>query len=114
MLSWNAATAQPPVWVAGPVPPGELYGYSPLVHSIEPFPSKTSPYSYSMFIPGVGGKRVYPSLVTDPRRRCPAGPAVVEVRHAPRTAPTVLPAAYETAGPVARPRPAQGLSRFGR
>lgn len=121
-LSCGAATAQPPVWLGGPVPPGQLYGYSPLVHTIDPFPSKTSPYAYSMFLPGVGGKRVYPSLVTNPRRR--GYSSYVEGIGAPRvvsTAPTVLPAplvapaaAFEPVGPIARPLPAQGLQRFGR
>src|SRR5438045_3504794 len=85
-LSWNAATAQPPPYLGGPVPPGQLYGYSPLVHTIEPFPSKTSPYAHSMFLPGVGGKRVNPQLVIDPRR--PSCAVIIEVRDAPRFKPT--------------------------
>ena len=113
-LSWNVATAQPPPWVGGPIPPGQLFGYSPLVHSVDPFPSKTSGYAHSMFLPCIGGKRVYPPLVVNPRRPS-CHDVVIEVRDAPRAVPAVLPAAaFETAGPVVRPLPAQGLHRFDR
>ncbi|MBN9119393.1 MAG: hypothetical protein J0I06_09570 [Planctomycetes bacterium] len=108
-LPWEAAPAQPPPWAGGPVPPGQLYGYSPLVHTIEPFPSKTSGYGLTMFH-ARGDKRANPPLVIDPRRPCPT--VVIEVRDAPR-APALLPAgAFEPVGPVVRPRPARGAHRF--
>jgi hypothetical protein len=117
-LSWNAATAQPPPSLGGPIPPGQLFGYSPLVHSVEPFPSKTSPYAPSMFLPGVGGKRLPTQLVIDPRRPSPSCNAVIiEVRDAPRfrPAPPVMQAvAFSPAGPVVRPLPVQGMHRFDR
>ncbi len=118
-LSCGVATAQPPVWVGGPVPPGQLYGYSPLVPSIDPFPTKTSGYGPSMFHPN-GHRRVYPSLVVNPRRHSRVGIEVVdapriiiEVVDAPRGAPGLLPvAAFEPVGPVVRPLPVQGVHRF--
>lgn len=118
-LSWEVATAQPPPWAGGPVPPGQLMGYSPLVHTIDPFPTKTSGYGPSMFHPN-GDRRVYPPLIVNPRRSCPV---VIEVRDGPRvptgtnlaaTAPVVTTAAFEPAGPVVRPRSVQGLHRFDR
>jgi hypothetical protein len=112
VLSWEVATAQPPPWAAGPIPPGQLFGYSPLVHTIEPFPTKTSGYGHSMFLPGVPGKRVYPPLIVNPRH--PSCPIIIEVRDAPRAAPPVLPAAalVPVGPPVVRPLPVQGLHRF--
>jgi hypothetical protein len=111
-MSWGAATAQPPPYLGGPVPPGQLYGYSPLVHTIEPFPSRTSGYALSIFGPN-GGRRVHPSLVVNPRRPCHT--VIIEVRDAPRPAPALLPAAaLEPVGPVARPLPGEGLHRFNR
>jgi hypothetical protein len=127
-LSCGVATAQPPVWVGGPVPPGQLYGYSPLVHTIDPFPTKTSGYGPSMFHYR-GDRRVYPSLVVNPRRpsrvvegvHAPrviiegADPhrVIIEVVDAPRAAPALLPvAAFGPVGPVVRPLPAQGSHRF--
>ena len=111
-LSCGAATAQPPPWVGGPIPPGHLFGYSPFVHMVDPFPSKTSGYALSIFGPN-GGKRVYPPLVVNPRRpSCPT--VIIEVRDAPRPAPVVLPAVAFEAGPVVRPLPVQGLHRFER
>jgi hypothetical protein len=123
MLSWEVATAQPPPWAGGPTPPAHLYGYSPLVHTIELFPSKTSAYSQNMFGPN-GGRRVYPALVVNPRRPSPPCAVVIEVRDAPRVptgtnlapaapAPGLLPAAaFVPVGPVTRPLPVQGLHRF--
>lgn len=112
-LSWEVATAQPPPWAGGPVPPGQLYGYSPLVHTIEPFPRKTSGYGLTMFHPG-GDRRLYPTLIINPRRPSPTvATVVIEVRDAPLRAPALLPAAaFEPVGPVVRSRPAQGLHRF--
>ena len=118
-LSCGVATAQPPVWVGGPVPPGQLYGYSPLVHTIDPFPTKTSGYGPSMFHYR-GDRRVYPPLVVNPRRPShviievvDAPRVIIEVVDAPRAAPVLLPATvFAAAGPVVRPLPVQGLHRF--
>src|SRR4051812_28213899 len=88
-LSGGSALAEQPPWAGGPPPVGQLFGYSPLVHSVDPFPSKTSPYYPSMFHPVYGGKRVYPQLLTDPRRP----PVVVrEATPAPVAAPVAVPA----------------------
>ena len=64
----SLASAQNPA--VGQLPlPGDLYGYSPLVRTIDPFPTRTSGYAPSMFLPGIGGKRIYPPpvVVEDPR-----------------------------------------------
>jgi hypothetical protein len=113
-LLGGVATAQPPTWVGGPTPPGQLFGYSPLVPTVEPFPSKTSPYAPSMFLPGIGGKRMNTQLVIDPRRSCTV---IIEVRDAPRIhtgVPVMQAAAFEPAGPIVRPLPMQGMHRFDR
>jgi|GEM_PF-6898755 len=118
VLSGEAVTAQPLPTVGGLGPPGTLDGYSPLVPTIDMFPSKTSPYAPSLFGPN-GGRRVYPQLIINPRRTCPPSsypspyPTVVVVREKPRPAPPVrvVPASFETAGPVIRPWQ-QGLNRF--
>lgn len=112
-LSAGAVGAQQPPWAGGPPPIGNLFGYSPLTHSIDPFPSKTSPYYQSMFHPVLGGKRVYPSLVTDPRPTATRQTPVVTAPEAPVTmvapgGPAVI------AGPVQTVAPARGLRRFGR
>lgn len=112
-LSGGRAAAEQPPWAGGVPPVGQLFGYSPLNHSIDPFPSKTSPYYHSMFHPVYGGKRVYPPLVIDPRR-----PTVT--REAPAAVPATLPAVPAPAdpaavvGPVERPRLVRGWHRFGR
>lgn len=114
LLSWGAASAQPPVWVGGPTPPSHLEGYSPFVPAVDPFPSKTSPYAHSMFLPGVGGKRLPTQLVIDPRRQCHT--VIIEVRDAPRFKPTgtvMQAASFEPVGPVVKPLPVQGTHRFG-
>ena len=55
----SLSSAQNPA--VGQLPlPGDLYGYSPLVRTIDPFPTRTSGYALSIFMPHVGGKRVYP------------------------------------------------------
>ena len=117
-LVGGTATAEQPPWAGGVPPVGQLYGYSPLNHSIDPFPSKTSPYYHSMFHPVYGGKRVSPFLLTDPRRppvviqeaptvvteAVPAAPAAVALP----TQPTVV-----AAPPVERPRLLRALPRPG-
>jgi hypothetical protein len=112
VLSAGFATAQNPG--IGRLPPvGDLYGYSPLVQSIDPFPSRTSGYALSMFSP-MGGRRIeplparlqrYPAVVILP---VPCGSCVA----APPAQPVA--AGPITAGPVVWAMPAQGLQRFAR
>jgi hypothetical protein len=62
VLSAGLASAQNPA--IGQLPlPGDLYGYSPLVPTIDPFPSRSTGYAPSMFGPN-GGKRIYWPQVT--------------------------------------------------
>jgi hypothetical protein len=119
VLARDVATAQPPTWAGGPTPPGQLFGYSPLVPTVDPFPTKTSGYAPSMFGP-LGGRRVNPPLVVNPRR--PSCPVVIEIRNGSRVptgtnlapaAPVVTTAAF-VEGPIVRPLPATGLHRFER
>jgi hypothetical protein len=68
-----------------------------------------------MFLPRVGGKRVYPSLVVNPRRPSCSGAIIIEVRDAPglHSTGSVMPAAaFEPVGPIVRPLPVRGVSRF--
>ena len=101
-LSGNFASAQSPA--IGQLPlPGDLYGYSPLVPTIDPFPSRSTGYAPSMFMPRVGGKRLYypPVRARDPVivvERCAAAPA----------------GAAALAGPVLLPSPERAWYRFGR
>jgi hypothetical protein len=101
-LSGNVAGAQSPA--IGQLPPvGDLYGYSPIVPTIDPFPSRSTGYAPSMFMPRVGGKRLYypPVRARDPViivERCAAAPA----------------GAAALAGPVLLPAPARAWYRFGR
>jgi hypothetical protein len=99
------AAAQSPA--IGQLPPvGDLYGYAPLVPTIDPFPTRTSGYANSIFLPRVGGKRLAP--VPPPVVIHPAPvPAPVSVAVLP-TRPTVPP------GPVVMPAPPRGWHRFGR
>jgi len=102
-LSAGFASAQSPA--VGQLPPvGDLYGYSPLVPTIDPFPTRTSGYAYSMFLPKIGGKRINP----------PPGvhyPPVITVIHEPAAVvPQDQPAVL--AGPVVLPAPPRGLHRF--
>jgi len=101
----SIASAQNPA--VGQLPlPGDLYGYSPLVRTIDPFPTRTSGYALSIFMPHVGGKRVYPPIATYPHQ-----PIVVMER-----SPVVVPIVPEPAvvGPVEMPLPARGWHRFRR
>jgi hypothetical protein len=107
-LSGGVASAEQPPWAGGPPPIGSWFGYSPLVHSVDPFPSKTSPYYHSMFHPVYGGKRVYPSLLTDPRGSGYREPAVIITPDVP-----VVP--FPQAGSVVQPGPTTRQWRlFGR
>jgi hypothetical protein len=120
-LAATTALAQPPVWAGGPIPPGQIYGYSPLVPTIDPFPTKTSPYAPSIFGP-FGGRRVYPQLVVNPRRpayrfengswnssRVPTGTNLANLAPAEPVVTTAF-----AVGPVVQPLPVTGLQRFGR
>jgi hypothetical protein len=101
-LTGGVAFAQNPA--VGQLPlPGDLYGYSPLVRTIDPFPTRTSGYAYSMFLPGIGGKRIYPPpvVVEDPRQ-------VIALPDA-----TMMPAETGAViGPVQPVQPARGWHRF--
>jgi hypothetical protein len=108
-LAGGGATAQSfhgNAWTlpGGPLPPiGSNFGYSPLVPAVEPFPSRTSGYAPSIYLPRIGGRRIDPVPVRRP-------PVVVTALPAP-----VLPAEPAVAGPpVVWPLPARGLQRFGR
>jgi hypothetical protein len=104
LVLWgNFASAQSPA--VGQLPlPGDLYGYSPLVPTIDPFPTRTSGYAPSMFLPKIGGKRIYPPPVVIQERVVVA---------APDTA-VVLADRAATAGPVEFPAPARAWYRFRR
>ena len=104
ILSGGLAAAQSPA--IGQLPPvGDLYGYSPLVPTIDPFPTRTSGYAPSMFLPNIGGKRIYPPPVVVQER---AGVVVVP------DAPVVLADPAAAVGPVESLSPARGLHRFRR
>jgi hypothetical protein len=107
-LSGGVAAAQSPA--VGQLPPvGDLYGYSPLVPTIDPFPSRTSGYYPSMFNPRYGGKRIYPALPPVVIHPAPVPvPAQVPVVTVLPTQPTV------PAGPVVMPAPPRGWHRFRR
>lgn len=104
----SLAAAQNPA--VGQLPlPGDLYGYSPLVRTIDPFPTRTSGYALSIFTPHVGGKRVYPPIATYPHQ------PIVVVERSPVVVPTVPTVPAPTVvGPVAMPLPARGWHRFRR
>ena len=105
-LSVWPATAQSPA--IGQLPPvGDLYGYSPLVPSVDPFPTRTSGYYHSMFDPRYGGKRVYPPLPVV-IHKAPAVPGHLPAVSMLPTQPTV------PLGPVVTPAPVRGRQRFGR
>lgn len=114
VLAAGAATAQPPPWAGGPPPVGQLFGYSPLVHSIDPFPSHTSGYALSMFGRN-GGKRIYPPVGSHGPAVIPY-PAVTTVPAAPAEPAVLNPvmAGPAVANPVVWPTPARGRHRFGR
>src|SRR5262245_21037040 len=93
--------------VGHPQPVGDLFGYSPLVPSVNPFPSRTSGYAQSIFSP-MGGKRIEP--LPPPRH-----PSVIVLPVVP-CAPCVPypPGEPAVIGPVVWAVPAQGLQRFAR
>jgi hypothetical protein len=105
-VSASLATAQSPA--VGQLPlPGNVYGYSPLVPSVDPFPTRTSGYAPSMFLPRVGGKRIVPL------------PARAGIHHQPTVIvePGVMMVPAEPTilvGPVQLPPPARAWHRFGR
>jgi len=107
-LMGNLAAAQNPA--VGQVPPhGDLYGYSPLVRTIDPFPTRTSGYAPSIFMPYVGGKRIYPPLATYPHE------PIVVLERSPAVVPTVPTVPAPTlVGPVEWPSPTRGWHRFRR
>lgn len=101
-LSSSIASAQSPA-IGQLALPGDLYGYSPLVPTIDPFPSRSSGYAPSMFGPN-GGKRMYYPSVT---RLSP--PIVV---HGDAVATPVQPTVIM--GSVQSTMPVRGFRRFGR
>ena len=105
----RGAFATPPDWAGHPPPVGDLYGYSPLVRSVDPFPSRSSGYAHSMFLPRVGGRRISAQPAPVPRQP-------VVIYHAPAVAVAELPAIPVVpaggTGPVTRPLPVVGLNRF--
>ncbi len=127
----RGAFATPPDWAGHPPPVGDLFGYSPLVRSVDPFPSRSSGYTYSMFLPRVGGKRVSGQPAPVPRQPvvmhhipaapsptgCPppvtataTEPASAELSADPKPADPVVPVG--AVGPVVRPILAIGVNRF--
>ncbi len=101
-LSGSFAAAQSPA-IGQPPPVGQLWGYSPLVPTIDPFPSRTSGYAQSMFLRGIGGKRVYPSLAM------PAQPPKVVVERCPTC---MTASSGMSVGPVQPALPARAWYRF--
>jgi len=106
-LSGSVVSAQSPA--IGQLPlPGDLYGYSPLVPTIDPFPSRSTGYAPSMFGPN-GGKRLYYPAVTRLGTPIPvAQGAVAPGAAAGPIEPTVV------IGTVQSTMPARGFRRFGR
>ncbi|MCE9565664.1 MAG: hypothetical protein K8U57_26880 [Planctomycetes bacterium] len=103
-LSGSVASAQSPA-IGQLALPGDLYGYSPLVPTIDPFPSRSTGYAPSMFGPN-GGKRLYYPAVTRLQAPTPvASGVVVPGAVAGPIEPTVVvpPTVY-----------ARGYRRFGR
>ena len=85
--------------------PGDIFGYSPLVPTVDPFPTRTSGYAPSWFLPRIGGKRIYP-----PRYAAQLPPEVVVI-------PGTVVAADEpviVAGPVQSAPPPRAWHRFAR
>ncbi len=112
-LSGSIASAQSPA-IGQLALPGDLYGYSPLVPTIDPFPSRSSGYSRSMFGPN-GGKRMYYPSVTRLSPPIPVAPAVVAPGIA--AAPGIAGAPIEPTviiGSVQSTMPVRGFRRFGR
>ncbi len=105
-LSGAVATAQPPDWAGHPPPVGELFGYSPLVPRIDPFPSRTSGYAHSMFNPRNGGKRIYPQAA-------PVAEPIIIIHEAPATlTPSITITEPVFVGPMVQPVPVRGWHRF--
>jgi hypothetical protein len=107
-LSGGVAMAQPPVWAGGPPPLNHIFGYSPLVPSVDPFPSRTSGYAQSMFWRN-GGKRIEPL----PARLQRPG-TVIEYPTLPSVPEPAVVGGTVTVGPVVQVMPARGWHRFGR
>ncbi|VTT98014.1 unnamed protein product [Gemmataceae bacterium] len=103
-LSANSASAQSPA--IGQLPlPGDLYGYSPLVPTIDPFPSRSSGYAPSMFLPRVGGTRIHPPTPVVQSGPTVPAPGTVIIQGEPGV----------VVGPVAQPTaPVRGFRRFAR
>ncbi|MBA4190162.1 MAG: hypothetical protein C0467_19430 [Planctomycetaceae bacterium] len=100
-LSGSVASAQNPA--IGQLPlPGDLYGYSTLVPTIDPFPSRSTGYAPSMFGPN-GGKRLYYPSVTRLSAPIPVAQGAVVANE-----PTVILGSVESA------MPARGFRRFRR
>ena len=103
-LSDNFLQAQSPA--VGQLPlPGDIYGYSPLVPTVDPFTTRTSGYAPSWFLPRIGGKRIYPA-----RYAAQLPPEVVVI-------PGTVVEADESAivaGPVQSAPPPRAWHRFGR
>jgi hypothetical protein len=103
-FSTNFARAQGPA--AGQLPPvGDIFGYSPLVPSIDPFPTRTSGYAPSWFLPRIGGKRIYPPQYA---AQLPPQVVVLPATVVPVEEPAVI------AGPVQPAAPPRAWHRFGR
>jgi hypothetical protein len=103
-LSASMARAQSPA--VGQLPlPGDIYGYSPLVPTIDPFPTRTSGFATSWFLPRIGGKRISP-----PKYAAQLPPDVVFI---PGTVVAVDEPAV-VAGPVQSVPPPRAWHRFGR
>jgi len=101
-LSGSIASAQSPA--IGQLPlPGDLYGYSPLVPTIDPFPSRSTGYAPSMFGPNGGRRMYYPSVT-----RLTAPIPVAQGAVVGPTEPTII------MGSVQSTMPARGFRRFGR
>jgi len=101
-LSGSIASAQSPA--IGQLPlPGDLYGYSPLVPTIDPFPSRSTGYAPSMFGPNGGRRMYYPSVT-----RLTAPIPVAQGAVVGPNEPTII------MGSVQSTVPARGFRRFGR
>jgi len=102
VFTGGIASAQSPA--IGQLPlPGDLYGYSPLVPTIDPFPSRSTGYAPSMFGPNGGRRMYYPSVT-----RLSAPIPVAQGAVVGPNEPTIIIGSVESA------MPARGFRRFGR
>ena len=102
----GVASAQSPA--IGQLPlPGDLYGYSPLSPTIDPFPSRSSGYYHSMFHPQYGGKRIPVTRLAAPTVVVQPAPAGVAAE------PAALPIG-PTVAAMPQPTTMRGFRRFGR